>query len=171
MKLNCPFYQLFFRVKFRINPSITPTYITSKSLLIKMRLRHKYFPVNFTNFFRTPFSQNTPQKVQTANPLHKKMKFSIKDFFRKCDYIHRKLRTWSHVLKKSLMENFIFCAVTRSSLALPNILKLNTLRLFKKHMFKWCQKSSCSRKLCRTPQKKVRENKSVKNTFLRIFRV
>ena len=31
------------------------------------------------------------------------MKFSIKDFFNKCDQIRRKL-------KKSLMENFIFCA-------------------------------------------------------------
>ena len=41
----------------------------------------------------------------------KKMKFSIKDFFSKCDQIRRKLRIWSHLLKKSLMENFIFCAV------------------------------------------------------------
>ena len=36
-----------------------------------------------------------------------KMKFSIKDLFSKCDQIHRKLRNWSHLLKKSLMENFI----------------------------------------------------------------
>ena len=27
------------------------------------------------------------------------------------DQIRRKLRIWSHLLKKSLMENFIFCAV------------------------------------------------------------
>ena len=40
-----------------------------------------------------------------------KLKFSIKDFFSKCDRIRRKLRIWSHLLKKSLMENFIFCAV------------------------------------------------------------
>ena len=40
------------------------------------------------------------------------MKFSIKDFFSKCDQIHRKLRIWLHLLKKSLMENFIFCAVS-----------------------------------------------------------
>ena len=39
------------------------------------------------------------------------MKFSIKDFFSKCDQIRKKLRIWSHLLKKSLMENFIFCAV------------------------------------------------------------
>ena len=37
--------------------------------------------------------------------------FYIKDFFSKCDQIHRKLRIWSHLLKKYLIENFIFCAV------------------------------------------------------------
>ena len=40
-----------------------------------------------------------------------KMKFSIKDLFSKCDQIHSFLWIWSHLLKKSLMENFIFCAV------------------------------------------------------------
>ena len=40
-----------------------------------------------------------------------KMKFSIKDLFSICDQIHRKLRIWPHLLTKSLMENFIFCAV------------------------------------------------------------
>ena len=40
-----------------------------------------------------------------------KMKFSIKDFFSKCAQIRKKLRVWSHLLRKSLMENFIFCAV------------------------------------------------------------
>ena len=35
------------------------------------------------------------------------MKFSIKDFFSKCD----QNVIWSHLMKKSLMENFIFCAV------------------------------------------------------------
>ena len=41
-----------------------------------------------------------------------KNEFSIKDFLSKCDQISRKLQIWSHSLKKSLMENFIFCAVT-----------------------------------------------------------
>ena len=36
------------------------------------------------------------------------MKFSIKDFFSKCNQICRKLRIWSHLLKRSSMENFIF---------------------------------------------------------------
>ena len=39
------------------------------------------------------------------------MKFSIKDFFSKYDQIRSFLRIWSHLLKKSLMENLIFCAV------------------------------------------------------------
>ena len=37
------------------------------------------------------------------------MKFSIKNLSSKCDQIRRKI--WSHLLKKSLIENFIFCAV------------------------------------------------------------
>ena len=43
------------------------------------------------------------------------MKFSIKDFFSKYDQIRRFLRVWSHLLKKFLTENFIFCAVVISS--------------------------------------------------------
>ena len=43
------------------------------------------------------------------------MKLYIKDFLSKFDQIRRKLwrklRIWSHLLKKSLMQNFIFCAV------------------------------------------------------------
>ena len=44
------------------------------------------------------------------------MKFFIEDFFskckEKCDQIRRKLEIWSYLLKKSLMENCIFCAVS-----------------------------------------------------------
>ena len=43
------------------------------------------------------------------------MKFSIKDFFCKCDQIRSYLQIWSHLLKKSLMGNFIFCAVKVAS--------------------------------------------------------
>ena len=57
-------------------------------------------------------NQNYSDKELLSNMLQK-MKFSINDFFSKCDQIHRKVRIWSHLLKKSLMENLIFCAVTR----------------------------------------------------------
>ena len=49
------------------------------------------------------------------------MKFSIKDFFSKCDQIRSFQRILSHLLKKSLMENFVFCAV---------VFELNTGILF-----------------------------------------
>ena len=50
------------------------------------------------------------------------MKFSIKDdFFSKCDQIHSFLRIWSHLMKKSLMENFFFCAVTAVQISLKSV--------------------------------------------------
>ena len=39
------------------------------------------------------------------------MKFFINEIFSKCDQISNILWTWLHLLKKSLMENLIFCAV------------------------------------------------------------
>ena len=44
-----------------------------------------------------------------------KMKFSTKDFFSKSDQIHSFLRIWLHLLKNSLMANFILCAVLRAT--------------------------------------------------------
>ena len=40
-----------------------------------------------------------------------KIKFSIEGLSCKCDQIRKNLRIWSHLLKKSLLENFIFYAV------------------------------------------------------------
>ena len=66
-------------------------------------------------FFSSSLSQMVIQKDDTLHrvavlQLHtaQKMKFSIKDFFSKCYPIRRFLRIWSHLMKKSLMENFIF---------------------------------------------------------------
>ena len=53
-------------------------------------------------------------RKESYNNVYKteqKMKFSIKDYFRKCDQTRIFLRIWSHLLKKSYMKNFIFCAV------------------------------------------------------------
>ena len=80
------------------------------------------------------------------------MKFSIKDFFSKCDQIHRKLRIWSHLLKKSFMENFIFCAVYQdgqryhmlSVLGSPKGLRLNIFKnLFKADLKKCFDQFLC----------------------------
>ena len=43
--------------------------------------------------------------------MHKKMNFSVKNFFGKCEHIRIKLRICSHLLNKSFMENFVFCVV------------------------------------------------------------
>ena len=48
-----------------------------------------------------------------------KMKLSIKNFFSKCEQIRSKLPIWSHLLKKSLLENFIFCAVNSEIIKAP----------------------------------------------------
>ena len=49
--------------------------------------------------------------IVTGTSTAQKMKFSFKDFFSKCDQIGSFLWIWPHLLEKSLMENFIFCAV------------------------------------------------------------
>ena len=40
--------------------------------------------------------------------IAQKIKFFVKDFFSKCDQIRSFLQIWSHLAKKSLIENFIF---------------------------------------------------------------
>ena len=59
-----------------------------------------------SNFFFS-HSKIIKRVSKIAQDTAQKMMFSIKDLFRKCF-----LRIWSHLLKKSLMENFIFCPVT-----------------------------------------------------------
>ena len=62
------------------------------------------------------------EKYLPLNPflITQKMKFSIKDFFSKCGQISCFLRILSNLLKKSLMENFIFCVLSEKySLFIP----------------------------------------------------
>ena len=72
------------------------------------------------------------------------MKFSIKDFFSKCDQILRELQIWSHLLKKSLMENFSFCAVNPINILLPNAFFLSLRLLLSYQPFSWLQWHSVS---------------------------
>ena len=48
-----------------------------------------------------------------------KMKFSVKDFFSKCDKIRRKLRIWSHLMKKSLIRKLYFLCSYTLEMILP----------------------------------------------------
>ena len=54
-----------------------------------------------------------PEKTHNGSSyMAQKIRFPIKDFFSKCKYIRSFLRIWSNILKKFLVENFIFCAVS-----------------------------------------------------------
>ena len=46
-----------------------------------------------------------------AKTKAREMKFFIEDFFSKSDQFRRKLLIWSHLLKKSLMENFVHLCI------------------------------------------------------------
>ena len=63
-----------------------------------------------------------------------KMKFFNKDFFSRCDQIRRKLRIWLYSLKKSSMENFIFCTVLYFRYSYKN----SALRPQIPYMTIWC---------------------------------
>ena len=62
--------------------------------------------------------------------LAQKMKFSIKDFFSKFNQICSVLPMWSHLLQKSLMENFIFCAVISAKTFILHFLNSCPMTLF-----------------------------------------
>ena len=85
------------------------------------------------------------------------MKFSIKDFFSKCDQIYRKLRIWSHLLKRPLIENFIFCVVYRLIYSFiwlsPHLFKTAVLR----------KKFRRKKIAFKSKRKVIRLNKSAKN--------
>ena len=75
------------------------------------------------------------------------MKSSIKNLSSKSDQIRKKLRIWSHLMKKSLIQNFIFCTV----------LQLVYENLFHRGVIKYVAKTNntmpkanykCSRTMC-----------------------
>ena len=67
----------------------------------------------------------------------KKIKFSIKDLFSKCNQSCISQRIWSHLLRKSLMENFIllFSKSSSSIIVLLLITKLCALCQFSLNVF------------------------------------
>ena len=89
--------------------------ITSSTLFAIVQTKKSNFAVAF-NFYVGRIIRN--------GRAAQKMKFSIKDLFKKCDQILRKLRIWSHLLKKSLVGNFIFRAVQKVVILAIMILNL-----------------------------------------------
>ena len=95
-----------------------------------------------TKYFINPFSSMTSlieiSQFTYSSKLHtaQKMKFPITDFFSKRDQIRSFLRIWSHLRKKSVMENFIFCAVT-----IVNFWKMQFY--YWKHLILCCMSQNC----------------------------
>ena len=81
--------------------AVREIYFTSNDSQVK-KFTYVYF---LEKIFTTILIQITAQK----------MKFSIKDFFSKCDQIRRKLRIWTNLLKKPWMENLIFPVIKLTS--------------------------------------------------------
>ena len=96
-------------------------YISSSSITIFSELQHYtelllYCKINIRvtlseNFFGI-YDFSVIEIFETASCITvQKMKFSFMDFFSKCDQIRSFLQIWSHLLKKCVMKNFIFCAM------------------------------------------------------------
>ena len=61
-----------------------------------------------SHFCSIPLEKQKSNKNKDLLNSVQKMKFSINNFFSKCKQIRSFLRVWSHLLKKSLLEYFIF---------------------------------------------------------------
>ena len=69
------------------------------------------------------FETDTYKRKKSRLITAQKMKFSIKDFFSKCDQMRSFVRIWSPLLKKSLMENLILCEVNVFSWLWPDMFR------------------------------------------------
>ena len=86
--------------------NLTPYTLVNSEELFFLREIHIFHFVKYSSIIWIPISW-TSWLTNTAQ----KMKFSIKNFVSKCDQICSFLQIWSHLLTKSIMENFIFRAV------------------------------------------------------------
>ena len=93
-----------------------------------------------TTDFLNPRTANkipTAQKILISLQIqHKKLRFSLKDFFIKCDQIRRKLRIWSYLLKKTLMENLNFLCSIYSEISVDQTFYAAHLELSSKSNFR-----------------------------------
>ena len=69
-----------------------------------LKVTYYFFLLPDLNILDTTFAERTCYLFFSAQ----KMKFSIEDFFRKCDRIHRNLRIWSHLLKNPQKKTSFF---------------------------------------------------------------
>ena len=124
------------------------------------------------NIKRTPITIFVRLKIivfhwgQCVLTTAQKMIFSTKGFFSKCDQIRSFLRISSHLLKQSLMENFIFCAVYPFGKSKSKTM-VESLRFYKIFLRMWlCSKWSAIQKLLTFCKKALMSTKKNKGHIL-----
>ena len=77
---------------------------------VKIKRSSKYWPFMQIMFAKLTliYWKKINNEVKTYRKQEQKMKFSLKYFFSTCGQIYNYLPIWSHLRKKSLMENFFF---------------------------------------------------------------
>ena len=107
-------------------PKTGSSYFTDRSISNYFnRLNWTKFELNLNWTFALFFTKLSKlllyfSLLKQAKSTAEKMKFFIKDFFSKCGQRSSFVRIWSHILKKSLMESFIFFAVKVTFLLPPS---------------------------------------------------
>ena len=106
--------------------------IFSKSLDNQKTTLKEVRTFSFFKRLKIQFRINISVKVMLCCVINttQQMKFSITDFLSKCDQIPSFLRIWSHLLKKSLMENIIFLCSAISKMIQCNALNTVKSRLY-----------------------------------------
>ena len=97
------------------------------SIIVRLNSNKNHFFIHYDIYCQTvnnrsqiisvyePFLSRVSNMIDVKIKLAlQKTKYSINDFFGKCDKIRSFLRIWSHLMKKSLMDKFIFYAVILS---------------------------------------------------------
>ena len=102
------FNNKYFKRSYTVGPSNAPfTFQTNCKVAPAVEFIFTYSAGrNLIDLLETTSShlgKNTVQEV----------KIPIEYFFNKCDQIHSFLRIWSHLLKKTLMENFFLCSAVQ----------------------------------------------------------
>ena len=112
---------------------LQPSIFSMVLLLFRRNILSSRFCQRHCVYFKTPIAaiHYIKQAGFTSTTTAQKRKFSIKYFYSKCDQICRKLQIWPYLLKKPLMENFIFvqwtfegyCVYLRKAIVAPTFLR------------------------------------------------
>ena len=122
---------VIFASRFRSYGMHVVTSILKKTFLISFQVFSSKISSKVGHFraSRNERFSSTPAMVGSGIDTTQNIKVYTKGFFSNCDQIRSFLWIWSHLLRKSLMENFIFCAVQAVWTIFTSLNLVITLRL------------------------------------------